>query len=557
MATIAQQLTELVNQKNALAANLSTKGVTASSSETLNTLVPKVLDIQTGGEIPDYMSAKNFTFEGNACIGYVGDNTLPEIIIPKSYSIVTNTETFVGAKVLDKEYLSMSIYDFQSTTFSDGGTNTQTYTSTSQLQNLSSDFPNDCYLVSMQGSYPFSFDFLQMASDTQMLQFPIAVNGQSFSDGMTAFDYIMQNDITDVNFGGDVEVTKVVDGNDYQVTSVSGSNNSSGFKNYQNRIILLSNLTSIGDYAFYDCNSLTSIEIPNSVTSIGTYAFRGCSNLTSVSLPSTLTSISNGAFYGCSGLTSITIPEGVTSIGSFAFYGCSGLTSIILPSTLTSIDTGVFQNCSSLEAFNGEGNSYYKIVDNGRALLVDGGKTLYAYAIGNTEPLYTIPEGVTSIGTYAFSDCSNLTSISIPEGVTSIGSFAFYGCSGLTSIILPSTLTSIGSDAFNACTSLTSITIPEGVTKIGGSTFYRCTSLTSITIPEGVTSIGNYAFSGCSSLTTMRVEATEPPTLKNTSAISTATTQIQVPMASVEAYKTATNWSNFADIIVGYEEETT
>ena len=137
--------------------------------------------------------------------------------------------------------------------------------------------------------------------------------------------------------------------------------------------------------------------------------------------------------------------------------------------------------------------------------------------------------GATEIGKYAFSYCSNLTSVTIPEGVTSIGSYAFYYCGDLTSITLPSTLTSIGPSAF-----------------------YRCGGLTSITIPEGVTSIGNSAFQYCTSLTSMRVEATTPPTLSNKNAISSATTQIQVPMASVEAYKTATNWSNFADIIVGY-----
>lgn len=260
-----------------------------------------------GGELPAFMSAKNFTFDGNACTGYVGDNTLPEIIIPKSYSTITNTETVVGAKVLDKENLSMLIYDFQSATFSDDGTNTQTYTSPSQLQNLSTDFPNDCYLVSMQGSSPFSFDFLQMASDMQILQFPIAINGQSFSDGMAAFDYIERNNIRTVNFGGEVEVINFVDGDDYKVTSVSGSSNGSGFKNYKNRIILLSNITAIDGWAFQDCTNLTSIEIPSSVTSIGDGAFYGCSALTSIEIPSSVTSIKRSAFHGCTNLTTVTI----------------------------------------------------------------------------------------------------------------------------------------------------------------------------------------------------------------------------------------------------------
>ena len=182
---------------------------------------------------------------------------------------------------------------------------------------------------------------------------------------------------------------------------------------------------------------------------------------------------------------------GATSIGNSAFSACRNLTSVSLPSTLTSIDGSAFSNCSSLTSI-------------------------------------TIPEGVTSIGDSAFSNCSSLTSITIPEGVTSIGNSTFYHCG------------------------LTSITIPEGVIMIGIRAFQSCYGLTSITIPASVFSIGNNAFWDCSNLTTMRVEATTPPTLGNTRAISTATTQIQVPMASVEAYKTATNWSNFADIIVGY-----
>ena len=309
----------------------------------------------SGGELPEYMSAKNFTFDGNACTGYVGDNTLPEIIIPKSYSTITSTETVAGAKVLDKENLSMSIYDFQSVTFSDGGTNTQTYTSTSQLQNLSTDFPNDCYLVSMQGSNPFSFDLLQMASDMQMLQFPVIINGQSFSNGMTAFDYIMQNNITDVNFGGDVEVIKsFIDGDTYQVTSVSGKyineGDSGGFVDYQNRIILLSNLKTVGNYAFMSCTSLTSIEIPSSVTSIGGSVFRDCSSLTSIKIPSSVTSIGTYAFAYCSNLSSVTFGDNsqLIDIGSRAFQYCFSLISITIPSSVTSIGVYAFTNCSNL-----------------------------------------------------------------------------------------------------------------------------------------------------------------------------------------------------------------
>ena len=200
-------------------------------------------------------------------------------------------------------------------------------------------------------------------------------------------------------------------------------------------------------------SSLTStLDIPQTVifygkiytvTSIDSCAFYWCNRLTRITLPNTITSIGDRAFYQCTNLRSITIPEGVTSIGNYAFDNCSSLTSITLPNTITSIGNYAFWGCDDLSSI-------------------------------------TIPKGVTSIGDYTFAACSKLSSISIPKGVTSIGNYAFNGCSRLKSITLPNTITIIGDYAFYDCDGLSSITIPESVTSIGSYTFKGCWGIKSI-----------------------------------------------------------------------------
>ena len=263
-------------------------------------------------------------------------------------------------------------------------------------------------------------------------------------------------------------------------------------------------VTSIGDYAFDGCSSLTSVTIGSGVTTIGNCAFYNCSSLTSVTIPDSVTSIGDYAFYNCSSLTSVTIPDSVTSIGDYAFCGCSSLTNVTIGNGVTTIGNYAFESCSSLTSINVDNNNEY-YSSSGGVLFVKNQTILIYYPAGKTESNYTIPDSVTSIGGGAFYKCSSLTNVTIPDSVTSIGDWAFSGCSNLTSVTIGNGVTTIGSSAFSGCSNLTSVTIGNGVTTIGSSAFFGCSSLTSVTIGSGVTSIGEDAFYKCSNLTSVTI----------------------------------------------------
>jgi hypothetical protein len=144
-------------------------------------------------------------------------------------------------------------------------------------------------------------------------------------------------------------------------------------------------------------------------------------------------------------------------------------------------------------------------------------------------------------------DCSE---VNIPEGVTSLGAYCFYYCTSLTSITLPEGVTSLGAYCFYWCTSLTSITLPESVTSLGAGCFYECSSLPSITLPESVTSVGNYCFDWCTSLILATVLPAIPPSL-GSGVFNNVHTSFNIKVRSpyVNAYKTATNWTAYADKI--------
>ena len=308
-------------------------------------------------------------------------------------------------------------------------------------------------------------------------------------------------------------------------------------------IVIPDSVTSIGDYAFGECSSLSSLVIPDSVTSIGNKAFLGCSSLKSLVLPDSVTSIGNEAFLGCSSLESLVLPDSVTSIGNEAFLNCSSLNDIIIHDSVTSIGNNAFGCCKSLtniaipgsvtsiggSAFSGceslssvvipesvvnlNGNPFcrwngelkclspYFIYDN-KVLFNKDKSKIIAFRDENTTS-YIIPDGVTSIGDWAFNGCSGLADIVIPDSVTSIGDWAFNGCSGLADIVIPDSVTSIGDYAFGDCSSLSSVVIPDSVTSIGAWAFFCCSDLADIVIPNSVTRIGDSAFCDCSSLSSV------------------------------------------------------
>ena len=316
-------------------------------------------------------------------------------------------------------------------------------------------------------------------------------------------------------------------------------------------------VTSIGSYAFMECDGITSINIPNGVTSIGTWAFFTCDNLYSITIPNSVKTIGDTAFGACKALTSITIPKSVETIHSGAFNYCEKLTSVTMDRSLKS-------QCDSKKVFIG-GSSHiaftyytyditYADVKNGKVSGADttaeATQTINLTVTPDTgyavkEVTYTVNGEATVInpdssGNYSFTMPSCDTTVSatfIPFGycgaeeggknltwtfdestetltISGKGDMAKYteGRTPWVSYkskiyygVISDGVTSIGDSAFDTCTDLTSLTLPNSVTSIGDSAFYSCTMLTSINIPNSVESIDSHAFTGCFALTDITI----------------------------------------------------
>ena len=316
---------------------------------------------------------------------------------------------------------------------------------------------------------------------------------------------------------------------------------------------------SIGNYAFGSCSGLTSIIIPASVTSIGDYAFFGCSSLSSIVvesgnpvydsrgncnaliesatntlingcqntiIPNSVTTIYYHAFSRCNGLTSVTIPSSVTTIYDYAFYQCSDLTSLTIPKSVTTINNNPFMSCTSLSSIVVEdGNPVYDSRDNCNAIIKTISNTL---VVGCKNTL--IPSTVTTIGSYAFGGCRELTAIDLPNSVVTIGDYAFFECSGLNNITIPNSVTTILEHAFRECTSLKSVTIGRSVSSIGSNAFLFCTDLTDIICHvKNPPQLGDYVF--------------EFDWLNYKQA------KLYVPESAIEAYRNHEVWGRFEYIV--------
>jgi len=206
-------------------------------------------------------------------------------------------------------------------------------------------------------------------------------------------------------------------------------------------------VTAIGENAFFNCNKLNAVSIPNTVKTIGSGAFKTNENLTSITIGNSVTTIGDLAFFSCTNLPSVTLPNTVLTIGERAFSECRKLSSITIPNSVKTIGAGLFWNCTSLESV----------------------------ILGST---------ITTITDHMFSNCNSLNSVIIPNSVTNIESLAFYLCSKLESVIIPNSVKSIGEKAFQACYNLSYVSIGNSVTSIGDEAFKSCNSLKDVNITD-------------------------------------------------------------------------
>lgn len=345
---------------------------------------------------------------------------------------------------------------------------------------------------------------LSISSMSAVSVFAEESSGDTISDGVLTYEYVdggisvksCEPTVTSV------KINEIVNG--YSVISIDKS----AFKECTKleSVSIPKTVKTIGDYAFMSCTGLMKVEIdPEAeIESIPTGAFYNCQYLMDITLPESLTYIGYSAFDSCSSLTEIDIPDSVDSIDAFAFKDCYCLKSLELPDSLNALGSGVFMNCYSVEEITlDEKNEAYTVEDN--ILYTADKTTLYTAAAGGVSKNVVIPDTVASISEYAFSGCLNMETVTISKAVTVIPEGAFNYCSGLTDIVIPEGVTEIGNYAFSNCENLKTVSLASTLKKINPGAFWKDSSIESVTFPEGITEIGSGAFLDCSALENVSV----------------------------------------------------
>lgn len=256
-------------------------------------------------------------------------------------------------------------------------------------------------------------------------------------------------------------------------------------------IALPSEFTEIYASVFNGCKSLKKLDLPVMLTVIGENAFGDCVLLEEIDLPDTIIKIDDLVFSGCTNLKNIVLPEGLKKIGKAAFKNCVSLTTVNIPSTVIYLSTDLFRGCKGMKSIVVHPkNRYYKSEPNKRdgndhVLFNKNKSMIIAYPASSREVQYDIPDSVTTISDWTFSECSKLNRISIPDSVDEIGEGAFCNCKLLDELIIPDSVERIDDCAFRGCESLERILIPKSVVELGWGLFDECSENLVVYCDEG------------------------------------------------------------------------
>lgn len=405
-----------------------------------------------------------------------------------------------------------------------------------------------------------AYDFIAYAPSGQMLYFNI-LDQENHLIGLTSGTPKPTGDLvipaTLHCNGADWTVTEIMDGAFRESTITS--------------VVIPNTVTAIGNRAFYMCTSLSgTVVIPNSVNTVGYTAFCRCDRMTEVVLPAKDVTYGNGCFK-TTGLTgTLTLPEGLVTISKEMFNNNDKLTHVVIPHTVTTISQDAFVNCNKLEEvlipnsvtalYNNPFYSSAKI----ESVMVEEGNPVY-YSENNcviqqaTNTLVigcknsVIPDGIETIGPFAFGQCGLTQIPEIPSSVTSIGDHAFLSCNDHGSLVIPETVTHFGQEAF-IYGRFSTITVPHTIDTIPYRMFGMCQWAGEVTIPGSITHIGDLAFSWCMKLKKIYVYNPVPPTMDTVVYYHSfdrvpRSATVYVPQGSLSAYQNAPGWNEFANIV--------